>query len=142
MKTLLLILPALIVAGFLLAKPVEATFEFNPCQYIPQLCASPSPSASPSLSPEPTPSVEPSPSLLPCGEVSLIALDNPCPSEEPSSTPSASPSEEPRPGLTNPGPGGTSGSDGHCTYDPNRSACGGKDPVVPSAPPKTGFGQG
>ena len=141
MKKALIILPAILVALLLVAVPksAQATFDhpfpsFNPCQYVPQLC-SPAPSVSPSPVASVLPSALPSwlPSILPSFEPS------------PSASASAEPSVEPSPtsggqGLTDPGPGGTSGSDGHCTYDPNRSACGGKDPVVPNGAPATGFG--
>lgn len=145
-----MILPVLLVAGIIFTTPKQASAtyplpSFNPCQYVPQLCSqaptpTPSPSVAPSESPSASPSVEPSSS--PCVEVEVVSKDleiNPCPSVEPSASPSASPAQG-NPGLTNPGPGGTSGSDGKPTYDPNDPARGGVAPVVPKAAPATGFG--
>lgn len=126
-----------VIIYFLQIYPAHATFQvcedWNECEY-----PSPSPSVEPSASPSASPSEEP------CEEeylkIAEIWIPTPCPSASPEASPSAAPTDEPRPGLTNPGPGGTSGSDGHCTYDPNRSACGGTDPIIPKAAPATGRG--
>lgn len=52
------------------------------------------------------------------------------------------PSEAPQPGCCSPTSGESFTNDGKPTYDPNRSDRGGKDPVIPSAAPATGFGEG
>lgn len=58
----------LLLTSLSFAKPAEATFSFNPCRFVPQLCninpsVTPTPSVSPSVSP--TPSVTPNPTDAP-----------------------------------------------------------------------------
>lgn len=61
MKHLLAVLGTFVIA-LVWATPAQATFNFNYCQYLPQLCPTPTPT--PTITPSPTPTASPTPTPI------------------------------------------------------------------------------